>query len=82
MLFHATDESSRWLDQHFCRNCGTNIGFTLEAVPDIRTTAVGTFDDPSWVHSENTQTRHVFTRSARKWASIPNDAERYERQFR
>jgi len=46
---HISDETGRWLDQHFCDKCGSNIGFTLEAVPGIRTIAVGTFDDPSWV---------------------------------
>jgi len=34
---HLSDESGRWLDQHFCSKCGSNIGFTLEAVPGIRT---------------------------------------------
>jgi len=29
---HVSDESGRWLDQHFCAKCGSNIGFTLEAV--------------------------------------------------
>ena len=42
---HLSDESGRWLDQHFCAKCGANIGFTLEAVPGIRTIAAGTFDD-------------------------------------
>ena len=41
---HVSDESGRWLDQHFCGRCGSNIGITLEAVPGIRTIAAGTFD--------------------------------------
>lgn len=79
---HISDETGRWLDQHFCDKCGSNIGFTLEAVPGIRTIAVGTFDDPSWVQPENIQCRHVFTRSAQKWTSIPDDVERFEKHFR
>jgi len=79
---HLSDESGRWLDQHFCRKCGSNIGFTLEAVPGIRTIAAGTFDDPLWLQSKSVQRIHVFTRSAQDWASIPEDVERYEKHFR
>jgi len=79
---HTSDESGRWLDQHFCNKCGSNIGFTLEAVPGIRTIAVGTFDDPSWLQSEEIQCRHVYTRSAQHWVSIPDDVEQFEKHFR
>jgi len=79
---HISDESGRWLDQHFCSKCGSNIGFTLEAVPGIRTIAAGTFDDPSWLHADKYQRRHVFTRTAQDWASIPDDVECYEMHFR
>jgi len=79
---HISDESGRWLDQHFCSKCGSNIGFTLEAVPGIRTIAAGTFNDPSWLLSEQYPRRYVFTRSAQDWADIPDDVERYEKHFR
>jgi len=79
---HISDESGRWVDQHFCCICGSNIGFTLEAVPDIRTIAAGTFDDPSWLEHTKYQRRHVYTRSAQDWATIPDSVESYERHFR
>jgi len=79
---HLSDESGRWLDQHFCCKCGSNIGFTLEAVPGIRTIAAGTFDDPSWLHADKYNRRHVYARTARDWANIPDDVERYEKHFR
>ncbi len=79
---HISDESGRWLDQHFCCKCGSNIGFTLEAVPGIRTIAAGTFDDPAWLLSDKYSRRHVFTRTARDWTDIPDDVERYEKHFR
>jgi len=79
---HLSDESGRWLDQHFCRKCGSNIGFTLEAVPGIRTIAAGTFDDPSWLQSDSIKRVHVFMRSAQDWVTIPDDVERYEKHFR
>lgn len=79
---HHSDESGRWLDQEFCPRCGTNIGFTLEAVPGIRTIAAGTFDDPSWISPGNTAFRYVYLRSARDWSALPDGVERYEAHFR
>ncbi len=79
---HVSDESGRWLDQQFCSTCGTNIGFTLEAVPGIRTLAAGTFDDPSWIDAAEHQFRHVYIRSARSWIDIPEGVEKYEAHFR
>lgn len=79
---HISDESGRWLEQAFCSTCGANIGFTLEAVPGIRTIAAGTFDDPAWVTSDKYLFRHVFMRSDRGWADVPDGVERYERHFR
>jgi len=79
---HVSDESGRWIDQHFCSSCGTNIGFTLEAVPGIRTIAGGTFDDPSWIDAAKHQFRHVFLRSAQNWCTIPKGVETYEEHFR
>ena len=79
---HVSDGSGRWLDQQFCATCGANIGFTLEAVPGIRTIAAGTFDDPSWIDAETHRSRHVFVRSARRWCAIPEGIETYEEHFR
>lgn len=79
---HISDESGRWLEQQFCGKCGSNIGFTLEAVPAIRTVAAGTFDDPSWLRADLYQRRHVFVSSAQDWTDIPNIVEAYEKHFR
>jgi hypothetical protein len=59
------DESGRWLEVEFCRRCGTNLGFTLEAVPGVRTLPAGAFDDPTWITAERYKFRHVFLRSRR-----------------
>jgi hypothetical protein len=79
---HISDESGRWLDQHFCCRCGTNLGISLEAVPGIRTLAAGSFDDPSWLRREKYLFRYVYLRSARDWSTIPDGVERYEAHFR
>ena len=79
---HISDESGRWLDQHFCNTCGSNIGLTLEAVPSIQSISVGSLDDQSWTELASLDRRHVFVRSARQWSVIPDDVEQYEEHFR
>ena len=79
---HISDESGRWLDQEFCSTCGSNIGLTLEAAPEIQAISAGTFDDPSFVDATQLDFRHVFVRSARSWSNIPADLEQYELHFR
>ena len=77
-----SDKSGRWLDQHFCNTCGSNIGLTLEAVPSIQSISVGSLDDQNWPELTSLDRRHVFVRSARQWSEIPNDVEQYEEHFR
>lgn len=79
---HVSDESGRWLDQHFCARCGTNIGLTLEAVPDIHSIAAGTLDDPSWIRSDRHVVRYLYMRSAQNWSEVPQGAEQHEKHFR
>ncbi len=79
---HVSDESGRWLDVEFCRRCGTNLGFTLEAVPGVRTLPAGAFDDPAWIREDRYVFRHVFLRSRRTWSDLSPRVEQYERHFR
>jgi hypothetical protein len=79
---HVSDESGRWLDIEFCATCGTNLGFTLEAVPGVRTLPAGAFDDPDWIHADRYKIRHVFLRSKREWSDLSPLVEQYETHFR
>lgn len=79
---HHSDESGRWLDVVFCGRCGTNLGFTLEAAPGLRTLPAGAFDDPSWIRAEDQTFRHVFLRSRRAWPDLSSLVEQHERHFR
>jgi hypothetical protein len=79
---HHSDESGRWLDVEFCGKCGTNLGFTLEAAPGIRTLPAGAFDDPSWIATDRYKFRQVYTRSRRDWPEIGRHVEAYEAHFR
>lgn len=77
-----SDESGRWVDQHFCSSCGSNIGLTLEAVPSIQSISAGSLDDQNWSELESVERKHVFTRSSRQWSKIPDDVAQYEEHFR
>ena len=76
------DESGRWLDLEFCATCGSNLGFTLEAVPGVRTLPAGTFDNPGWIRADRYRIRHVFLRSKRAWSDLSPPVEQYEAHFR
>lgn len=78
---HVSDESGRWLDQHFCPACGTNIGLTLEWRPGVRIIDAGTFDDPSWIRADRHRFRHIFLRSAQAWSEVPDGVEKFEAHF-
>jgi hypothetical protein len=79
---HISDESGRWLDVAFCRRCGSNLGFTLEAAPGLRTLPAGCFDDPGWIRSDRYRFRHVYLRSRRDWSDLSTHVEQYEQHFR
>ena len=79
---HVSDESGRWIEVQFCRQCGTNLGFTLEAAPGIRTLPAGAFDDPAWIKADRYKTRHVYLRSRREWSDLSPSVEQYEQHFR
>jgi len=79
---HVSDLSGRWLDIEFCPRCGTNLGFTLEAAPGLRTLPAGAFDDPRWISPQRYQFRHVFVRSRREWSDLSPLVETYEEHFR
>lgn len=74
---HRSDESGRWLRLEFCPRCGTTVTWTAERRPGMRAIAGGTFDDPNWLRIA----RHIWTRSAQPWVSIPTDVECFERGF-
>ena len=79
---HVSDESGRWLGDAFCSRCGSNLGFTLEAAPGIRTLPAGAFDDPSQFGPERQDFRHVYARSRRDWSDLSDKVEIYEKHFR
>jgi hypothetical protein len=79
---HYSDISRRWLDMYFCSTCGTNLGFELEAVPDIRTLPAGLFDQADWIDPTRIPTRQVFARSRRNWGDVMQGVDVYEEHFR
>jgi hypothetical protein len=79
---HVSDESGRWLEVHFCKRCGTNLGLTLELRPEIRSIPAGTFNgDPDWLDKASSTIRHVYTRSKRHWGDLSESTESFEGYF-
>jgi hypothetical protein len=68
---HRSDESGRWLKFQFCPKCGTQVTWTVEALPDIRGIGVGTLDDPRSIKP----TRFSWLRSAHHWLKPPAGVE-------
>jgi hypothetical protein len=71
---HRSDESGRWLRMEFCPRCGSTVTWTLEAIPDGRGVAGGSFDDPHWLKID----RQNWTRSKHHWLPIPPGVETFE----
>jgi hypothetical protein len=72
---HRSDESGRWIRLNFCPRCGTAVSSTFEKGPGEVAILGGTFDDTGWI----TVDRHVWTRSAHSWVSIPADVASFEK---
>jgi len=71
---HRSDESHRWLRFEFCPTCGTQVTWTLEAMPGMRGLGLGTFDDPKWLKPN----RFGWFRSAHPWVKPPEGVEIFD----
>lgn len=72
---HRSDETGRWLRIEFCTTCGTQVTWTVEAMPGLRAIGVGTLDDPKSV----TINRFGWFRSAQPWIIAPAGFEVYDK---
>ena len=68
---HKSDESGRWLRFEFCPKCGTQVTWTVEAMPGMRAVGVGTLDDPKSMRPQ----RFGWFRSAHPWVRPPEGVE-------
>jgi hypothetical protein len=68
---HRSDETGRWLRFEFCPKCGTQVTWTVEAMPGMRAIGVGTLDDPKSVKPM----RFGWFRSAHGWLRPPEGVE-------
>ena len=71
------NEYGRWIDLQFCPNCGANVGFTLELLPELQAIDAGTLDNSEWLDPENPKLKHIFTEAAchlnkQGWLDLPD----------
>jgi hypothetical protein len=74
---HKSDETGRVLTLQFCPTCGTKIGMLMEWFPEVQMIFTGTLDNPNWLDMQ----RHIFTQSAVKWLTFPDDALKHEKHY-
>jgi hypothetical protein len=74
--YRLTNDAGRWIEQVFCRNCGTALAWTLEFLPEFRGIAGGTFDPPAFWF--NPPQRLVFARSKPDWLHLCDDVPVFE----
>jgi hypothetical protein len=72
---HRSDESGRRMRFEFCPRCGTQVTWTVEAMPGLRAVGLGTFDDPKWLKVD----RFSWLRSAHPWVVVPPGVEAVEK---
>ena len=71
---YRSDVTGRWIRLEFCPNCGTTVTWLAEWSPELRSIALGTFDDPTWLPPPQWA---VFGRSAIPWITHPRNVDVY-----
>lgn len=69
-----TYRSSPPCERTFCGECGSNLQFLLDAVPDSLWIAVGTFDDTPDRRPE----AHIFVAAKAPWHEITDSLPRFD----
>ena len=72
--FTRTADSGHTLTNHFCRECGAPIYWTLQMRPDYMGIALGCFSNPHFVRPVRT----IWTESQHDWISFPDDLPAFE----
>lgn len=74
--FRRSSDSGRWVEQHFCPECGTTVCWSLEIWPEKLGVGAGCFTDPAFPKPV------VAAWSATKydWVEFPADCRQFEDQ--
>lgn len=72
-VFADTADSGNKLFRAFCPDCGSPIYSQREKTPEMMIVKVGSLDDSNAMKL----VMHIWTKSARPWAPISPDTERY-----
>ena len=72
--WRRTADSGRWLENHFCPDCGTNLYWTLEMRPEHAGVAYGCFTTPV-----PDPIRAIWTEQKHGWVEFPENWPSYEK---
>jgi len=65
--FRRSSDSGRYLDYHFCPECGSTVFWNLDAAPELTAVAVGCFTDPAFP----APTRAIWASHKLHWVEFP-----------
>lgn len=68
---HKSEGSGKWVNVHFCDNCGTKLYLSFERFEDLVGVYAGTFDDPGWFDRNSRYTKHIFVSMAQRGTILP-----------
>jgi hypothetical protein len=71
-----TGESGRWIENHFCPNCGISVFFHYERRPDMLGVPVGCFSDPDFAAPNRT----YWSSRKHRWLTFPEGVELLDTQ--
>ncbi len=74
-IFEGTGDSGHRIRRQFCRDCGSPIVTTGEALPDMSFVKAGTLDDTGWLNP----TFDIWCSSAQPWTFIPPERKTFEK---
>jgi hypothetical protein len=71
--FRDVGDSGKAVSRHFCPECGSQIIFEADVMPDLTFIQAGTLDDTSFLDPK----MHVWCDSAQSWVQIPEGGQRF-----
>ena len=70
--YRRNSDSSKWIEFHFCPDCGSTVYWELERQPGVIVVSAGAFADPDFPMPA----RSVYENRRHPWLELPGGIER------
>ncbi len=74
--FRRSSDAGRWVETHFCPECGSTVYWHLEQMSDIIGVAAGAFTDPTFPAPKGAN----WTENKYHWVPLPNGIPTHSKQ--